>query len=96
LAIFRFLGEGKRKDAWAVSRAHQNFVASLFKSRKVRKSGSPEVESPGLEAGSLQTANLKLPTKRYPLKGIYKGSLVWAFFIKKKRHFTELDPADFF
>ena len=31
LAIFRFLNEGKRKDAWAVSRAHQNFVLNIFK-----------------------------------------------------------------
>ena len=33
LALARFLGEGKRKDAWAVSRAHQNFVLGLFKGR---------------------------------------------------------------
>ena len=26
IALFRFLSEGKRKDAWAVSRAHQNFI----------------------------------------------------------------------
>jgi hypothetical protein len=30
LALIRFLMEGKRKDAWAVSRAHQSFVLSLF------------------------------------------------------------------
>ncbi|MBS1504468.1 MAG: glycosyltransferase family 2 protein, partial [Bacteroidetes bacterium] len=30
LAIARFLNEGKRKDAWAVSRAHQNFVRHIF------------------------------------------------------------------
>ena len=75
LALIRFLSEGKRKDAWAVSRAHQNFVLSLFKPSKKNK-------------------KLNVP-KKYPLKGIYKGSLVWAFFVKKKRHFTELDPADF-
>jgi GT2 family glycosyltransferase len=79
LAIFRFLNEGKRKDAWAVSRAHQNFVLSLFKSKDQRPAVS---------------GKKKLP-KHYPLKGIYKGSIVWAFFIKKKKHFTELDPADF-
>jgi GT2 family glycosyltransferase len=74
LALVRFLSEGKRKDAWAVSRAHQNFVWSLFKSNK-RKS--------------------KLP-KKYSLTGIYKGSLVWAFFVKKKLHFTDLDPDRFY
>jgi GT2 family glycosyltransferase len=82
LALLRFLSEGKRKDAWAVSRAHQNFVLQLFKGSR-RKTNS------------MQTANSKLQTKKYPLKGIYNGSLVWAFFVKKKRHFTDLDQADF-
>jgi GT2 family glycosyltransferase len=36
IALARFLAEGKRKDAWAVSRAHQNFVRQLFKSTKVK------------------------------------------------------------
>ena len=75
LAIFRFLGEGKRKDAWAVSRAHQNFVLGLFKG-KPRNAVPPR-------------------TRHYPLKGIYNGSIVWSFFIKKKKHFTELDQGDF-
>ncbi|MDF2432054.1 MAG: hypothetical protein JWP44_1685 [Mucilaginibacter sp.] len=78
LAIFRFLNEGKRKDAWAVSRAHQNFVGSLFKSKN---------KNPSVSVGKKY--------KHYPLKGIYKGSIVWAFFIKKKKHFTELSPEDF-
>ncbi len=30
LAVIRFISEGKRKDAWAVSRAHQNFFRTLF------------------------------------------------------------------
>src|SRR6201985_1325167 len=30
IAIFRFINEGKRKDAWAVSKAHQNFIRNLF------------------------------------------------------------------
>ncbi|SEM63837.1 hypothetical protein SAMN05192574_101281 [Mucilaginibacter gossypiicola] len=76
LALLRFLMEGKRKDAWAVSRAHQSFVLSLFKrSPKVGKSGSREV-------------------RRQNTAGIYKGSIVWAFFVKKKTHFTDLDPAE--
>jgi len=73
LAILRFLGEGKRRDAWAVSRAHQNFVLSLFK-RIARK---PE----GLKVRS-----------NYRLSGLYCGSIVWAFFINKKKRFTDLDP----
>lgn len=81
LALFRFLSEGKRKDAWAVSRAHQNFVLSLFKSNKKNK---PQIAA----HCKLSTANCK--------KGMYKGSLVWAFFVKKKRHFTELDQDLFY
>jgi GT2 family glycosyltransferase len=72
LALFRFLSEGKRRDAWAVSRAHQNFVLGLFKKNKTKR---PEI------------SHSVSPNK----KGMYKGSLVWAFFVKKKRHFTELD-----
>jgi len=72
LALFRFLSEGKRRDAWAVSRAHQNFVLGLFKKNKTKR---PEI------------SHSTSPNK----KGMYKGSLVWAFFVKKKRHFIELD-----
>lgn len=76
LALLRFLGEGKRKDAWAVSRAHQNFVLQLFR---------PDKRNP----------KLKVP-KHYPLTGIYNGSLVWDFFVKKKMHFTDLDQERFY
>jgi len=76
LALFRFLGEGKRKDAWAVSRAHQNFFIGLFKKNKTKR---PEIK------------HHASPNK----KGIYHGGLVWAFFVKKKRHFTDLEPDRF-
>ncbi|HEY8927944.1 MAG TPA: glycosyltransferase family 2 protein [Mucilaginibacter sp.] len=76
LALVRFLSEGKRKDAWAVSRAHQYFVVHLFrknpsKRKTVNKNAKPNQE------------------------GMYQGSLVWAFFVKKKMHFTDLDPDRF-
>jgi len=83
LALIRFLSEKKFKDAWAVSRAHQNFFfRQLFSSRK-------------LQNGTLPGVTLKRQIKKYPLSGIYKRSLIWAIFIKKKRYFTELDPSDF-
>ena len=64
LALFRFLSEGKRKDAWAVSRAHQNFVfKQLFRSRK------SEVGSQKSEIDQQPTANRQLQTKKYPIKG---------------------------
>ena len=87
LAIFRFLGEGKRKDAWAISRAHQNFIVSLFKGKK------KDVKSDSqLAQGSQSKVKLH---KHYPLSCIYNGSIVWVFFIKKKKHFTDLSSGDF-
>jgi len=74
LAIVRFLNEGKRKDAWAVSRAHQNFIVQLFK------------------GGGPKTKRSNLPD----LKGMYKRSIVWDFFMKKKHSFSALDPRDFY
>lgn len=85
MAIFRFLGEGKRKDAWAVSRAHQNFIWNFFSSRR------SEIMDKKIAARNKKALNKS--TNR--LKGMYKNSIVWDFFIKKKKHFTELDPADF-
>jgi GT2 family glycosyltransferase len=90
LAIFRFLGEGKRKDAWAVSRAHQNFVGSLFKVK------SKWLKANGENSSQLPTANCKPKSANHRLNGMYRGSIVWAFFIQKKRIFTQLNPEDFF
>jgi GT2 family glycosyltransferase len=88
LALFRFLSEGKRKDAWAVSRAHQNFFLGLFK-----KSEKPKVRK--AEGKNAADAATSLPTAHSLQKGMYKGSIVWDFFVKKKRHFTDLRPEDF-
>jgi GT2 family glycosyltransferase len=45
IALLRFLAEGKRKDAWAISRAHQNFVRRLFSKKqrtsRVRQQANP-------------------------------------------------------
>ena len=83
LALIRFLGEGKRKDAWAVSRAHQSFVASFFKqSRKKHKGYLEKIH-----------AEQQQPTPN--LKGLYKRSIVAQFFVKKKNRFTDLNPTDF-
>lgn len=76
LAIVRFLNEGKRKDAWAISRAHQNFVLHIF------KNDGPKVRT--------KRSNLS------SLKGMYKHSIVWDFFMKKKSKFSSLDPNDFY
>jgi len=73
MALFRFLNEGKRKDAWAVSKAHQNFARNIFKREHV-----------------------KISTDRSKLKGMYKGSIVVVFFMKKKHSFTSLDQERFY
>ena len=90
LAIARFLAEGKRKDAWAVSRAHQNFVLHLFGIR-VSGYGVKDLEN-GKNSSSPKTHHSKRTI--HNLKGMYKGSIVWSFFVKKKTRFTDLDQAD--
>jgi len=100
MAIFRFLNEGKRKDAWAVSRAHQYFVLHLFDvSSQKSEVGSrkSEVGSRKSEVGNHKSAkaNSQQLIANSSLKGMYKGSIVWDFFIKKKKHFNELNQADF-
>ncbi|WP_295768757.1 glycosyltransferase family 2 protein [uncultured Mucilaginibacter sp.] len=80
VALIRFVGEGKRKDAWAVSKAHQSFVLSFLRKGKSR--------NPAL-------TNLNTVTKNPNLKGIYKRSIVTDFFVKKKKTFTDLNPKDF-
>jgi GT2 family glycosyltransferase len=73
MALFRFLNEGKRKDAAAVSKAHRNFIKNLFKSEKTY-----------------------ISKDKSRLKGMYKGSIIVEFFMKKKHKFTELDPKEFY
>ncbi|MGN6637514.1 MAG: glycosyltransferase family 2 protein [Mucilaginibacter sp.] len=75
LAIIRFLNEGKRKDAWAISRAHQNFIKHVFK---------------GDGPKTAKRSNL------HKLKGMYRRSIVWDFFMKKKKTFNMLEPEDFY
>ncbi|PTQ96941.1 hypothetical protein C8P68_104435 [Mucilaginibacter yixingensis] len=78
LAIMRFMGEGKRKDAWAVSRAHQNFVRNMFKREQ-----------------SLKNKHGVIP-HHSTLFGMYKHNIVWEFFVKKKKAFTDLQQDDFY
>ncbi|MVN91174.1 glycosyltransferase family 2 protein [Mucilaginibacter aquatilis] len=80
VALIRFMGEGKRKDAWAVSKAHQSFVLSFLRKSKSRKPASN---------------NLNTVTTSPNLAGIYKRSIVSDFFVKKKKMFTDLNPKDF-
>jgi len=80
MALLRFLNEGKRKDAWAVSRAHQNFTLNLFKRANQKTDGN----------------NAELLKYSARLTGMYKKSIIVDFFVKKKHKFTDLDPKEFY
>ncbi|MFA6087976.1 glycosyltransferase family 2 protein [Mucilaginibacter sp.] len=81
LALIRFLMEGKRKDAWAVTRAHQNFVRRLFMSK---------VESQKSKGAVFQISKFKSQI----LTGTYTRSIVWDFFAGKRTKFTDLEQQD--
>ena len=72
LALAKFLAEGKGKNAWAISKAHQNFVRRLFWKTK---------------ANHLKVKGIAWQQ----LTGYYARSIVWDFFVGKKRKFSELD-----
>jgi GT2 family glycosyltransferase len=73
MALFRFINEGKHKDASAVSKAHRNFLRHLFHEEKAYISAD-----------------------KSRLKGMYKGSIVAEFFVKKKHKYTDLDQNHFY
>lgn len=70
LALIKFLADGKSKNAWAISKAHSNFVKKVF---------SPKV------------THSPFTTHHSPLSGYYSRSIVWDFFVGKKRKFSELN-----
>ncbi len=74
VTMLRFVSEGKRKDAAAISKAHQNFIRHIFKN-----SGRQKVRSESHADYNLQST-----------AGFYKGSVVFDFFVKKVRKFSEL------
>ncbi|MEO7212194.1 glycosyltransferase family 2 protein [Mucilaginibacter sp.] len=70
LALVKFLADGKSKNAWAISKAHRNFVRRLFSKSKVKSQ--------------------KLKVSSGTLSGYYARSIVWDFFVGKKKKFNEL------
>ncbi|MFC0318986.1 MULTISPECIES: glycosyltransferase family 2 protein [Olivibacter] len=73
IALLRFISEGKRKDALAVSKAHVNFFRNFRKNARKRK----------------RTKSKKVSS------GIYRASIIWAYFILQKQKFTELNNKKF-
>lgn len=73
LALARFIAEGNRKDALAITKAHRSFFRFFWKTARKRQ----------------QLA------KGWNGKGLYKTSVMWDFFIRKKRLFSTLRPGRF-
>ncbi|MEL6924828.1 MAG: riboflavin biosynthesis protein RibF, partial [Bacteroidota bacterium] len=72
-----FLTQGKFKHIWSILRAHGSLYASLVDLRKRRNHFAQLVKA---EAISDKTNTM----------GMYRGSVVWQFYIKGKRYFSEL------
>lgn len=73
IALLRFLSEGKRKDALAISKAHISFFRNFKKNAHKRK----------------------LLTLKNVRSGIYRASIIWAYFVLKRRKFGELNVKKF-
>jgi len=75
LAGVLFLTEGKFKEIWAIIRAHFYIYPRIFKIAKKRK----------LIKNIIKENAIGEPN----MKGVYKGSAVWAYFIGGKKKFSE-------
>lgn len=53
LALIHFLVQGKPKDAWAISRAHQSFFINIFKNSKKRRNFSAVENKNGIYKKSI-------------------------------------------
>jgi GT2 family glycosyltransferase len=95
LALFRFLNEGKRKDAWAVSRAHRNFLLQLFK-RQPRNRQPTGINAAQGQPSAFSSHFSPKNSHHSQLRCMFKGSVVAAFFLKKMHRFSDLDQADFY
>ncbi len=77
LAGVKFLIDGKWRNTMAVIKAHFRFYAAiplLFAKR----------------AKNRQRINANVNGTKFNLTGVYEGSIVWDFFIKKKKTFKEI------
>lgn len=74
IALIRFFLEGKRKDAWAISKAHVSFFRNFGKTVYKRK---------------------QINRQKAKITGIYRASIIWAYFILKRKTFQKLNPEKF-
>ena len=75
VTLIRFLTEGKRKDAAAISKAHRNFLRHIFTNSGQRA----KVKSERHADYNLQST-----------AGFYRGSVVFDFFVRKIHQFSQL------
>lgn len=81
-AAFKSLLDGKPADTWAVVKSHFAFYAWL--PRLLRERKAIQQRQKAIAIGS--------PNKR----GVYKASIVKAYFLKGKKLFSQLDGSKFF
>jgi len=72
-----FLTQGKLSHIWSILRAHGRFYLSFFQLIGKKKRYTKLIEA----------ARISPPTTK---QGRYKGSIVWQFYIKGKKYFSEI------
>lgn len=75
VAGWKFLLSGNAKHTWAILVAHVDFYKYLFKNRRKRKAFYRQHH----------------PQPVYPLTGWYKRSIVFDFFMRGKKRFSDLE-----
>lgn len=77
VAGLQFLLKGEWKNALAIIRAHWNFFGNLRSLRRQKKEDQKRIEGSSIGASRVD-------------QGRYPGSIVWAFFGKGKKRFSDL------
>ncbi len=81
VAAAKFLSGFKGKHALAIFKAHFAFFGQLSKLKSQKKQDLSIIEK-----------NRIAPNNK---KGTYKGSIIWAYYLKKKKVFSDLAPTKF-
>ncbi|MEL6866052.1 MAG: riboflavin biosynthesis protein RibF, partial [Bacteroidota bacterium] len=77
LAGLLFFMEGKFKHIWAIVRAHWSFFGQFGYFRRKR----------ALQKDQIQKVSIASPSQ---LTGVYHGSVVWQYYLRRKRSFKKL------
>jgi len=82
VAAAKFLISFKIKHVAAIFKAQGAFISQLSKLKAQKKHDAAVIEK-----------NRIAPNSK---KGMYRGSIIWAYYIQKKKLFSELSPSRFF